>query len=163
LIRLARLRLQPAARHGADEEDAVLSAFDSFCRAAEQGRFPQLRDRDGLWQVLVTITLRKVSDQIVHERRQKRGGGAVLRQTDLDDSGSSLDAVMSREPTPQMAAEMAEQCDMLLRRLDDDELRAIALLKLEGYTDEEIADRLGCARSTVQRRLRLIRGLWEAE
>jgi RNA polymerase sigma factor (sigma-70 family) len=163
LIHLARLRLRPGRHQGADEEDAVLSAFDSFCRAAEQGKFPDLHDRDGLWQLLVAITLRKVSDQIVHERRQKRGGGAVLRETDLAGSGSSLEEIMSREPTPQMAAEMTEQCQRLLNLLDDDELRAIALAKLEGYTDYEVAERLGCARSTVQRRLKLIRSLWEAE
>ncbi len=163
LIALARLRLRPAVRQAADEEDAVLSAFDSFCRAAEQGRFPNLQDRDGLWQLLVAITLRKVSDQIVHEQRQKRGSGAVLRQTDLLGEGSSMDEILSREPTPEMAAEMTEQCQRLLNLLDDDELRAIALLKLEGFTDVEAAERLGCARSTIQRRLKLIRGLWESE
>lgn len=163
LIHLARLRLRPDRRQGADEEDAVLSAFDSFCRAAEQGRFPNLEDREGLWQLLVAITLRKVCDQIAHEQRQKRGAGAVMRESDLVAGGSSLEEVMSREPTPEMAAEMTEQCQHLLDLLDDDELRAIALAKLEGYTDLEVAERLGCARSTVQRRLKLIRSLWESE
>lgn len=163
LVGLARVRLRPATRQGADEEDVALSAFDSFCRAAEQGRFPQLRDRTGLWQLMVTITLRKVSDQVVHERRQKRGGGGVLREADLGGPDDPFEQALSREPTPQMAAEMTDQCQRLLGRLDDDELRAIALYKLDGYTDQEIADKLGCARSTVARRLRLIRDLWQAD
>jgi RNA polymerase sigma factor (sigma-70 family) len=163
LIDLARQRLGQKARHGSDEEDVVLSAFDSFCRATEAGRFPQLEDRDGLWQLLVTITLRKVHDQVQHAQRQKRGGGAVLREADLAGSQPSLDQIMSVEPSPELAAEMAEQCQRLLGLLDDDELRSIALLKMEGYTNHEIADQLGCARRTVQRRINLIKNQWEAE
>ena len=48
LVALARKNLQSAPRRVADEEDAALSAFDSFCRRAEQGQFPDLKDRDGL-------------------------------------------------------------------------------------------------------------------
>jgi len=55
----------------------ALSAFDSFCRAITQGRYPQLSDRDDLWQQLVLITARKAIDLVHHERRLKRGGGTV--------------------------------------------------------------------------------------
>ena len=163
LIRLARFRLQPNLRHATDEEDVALSAFDSFCRAAEQARFPQLQDRDGLWQLLVTITLRKIYDQLEYEQAQKRGGGRVLREADVGGAAVNLEAIMSQEPSPEMAAELSEQCQRLLGQLEGDQLRAIALLRMEGYTDHEIAARLGCARSTVQRRLRLIRQQWETE
>src|SRR6516165_1689248 len=90
LIGLARARLRAAPRLAADEEDAVLSAFDSFCRGAEQGRFPQLEGRDQLWQLLVTITLRKVYDQVQQEQRHKRGKGTVLRESDLARSGEDF-------------------------------------------------------------------------
>jgi DNA-directed RNA polymerase specialized sigma24 family protein len=166
LIGLARARLRTAPRRAADEEDAVLSAFDSFCRGAEQGRFPQVQDRGDLWNLLVTITIRKVSDQVQHERRQKRGGGAVLGEADLA-QGSGADRafedIIGSEPTPQLAAEMAEQCHRLLELLQDEDLRSIALLKMEGYTNDEIAARLDCVRSTVQRKLNLIRSRWEQE
>ena len=56
LVRLARRRLRGRSRRAADEEDVALSAFDSFCRGAEQGRFPRLTDRDNLWRLLVVIT-----------------------------------------------------------------------------------------------------------
>src|SRR5438309_11105997 len=75
LVRLARARLRAAPRAVADEEDAALSAFDSFCRGAAQGRYPRLDDRDDLWRLLVVITERKAFDQARRERRQKRGGG----------------------------------------------------------------------------------------
>src|SRR6516162_5737990 len=59
LVGLARSKLRGAPRRVADEEDVALSAFDSFCRHAEQGRFPDLADRDGLWRLLVVMTSRK--------------------------------------------------------------------------------------------------------
>ncbi len=160
LIGLARARLKAAPRHVGDEEDAVLSAFDSFCRGAEQGRFPQLRDRGELWNLLVTITVRKVHDQVAHDRRQKRGGAGVLRESEL---AQGFEAIMSLEPTPQLALELAEQCQRLLDLLGEEDLRSIALLKMEGYTNQEIAARLGYARSTVQRKLNLIQTCWEQE
>jgi DNA-directed RNA polymerase specialized sigma24 family protein len=166
LIGLARARLRAAPRRAADEEDAVLSAFDSFCRGAEQGRFPQVQDRGDLWNLLVAITLRKVSDQVRHERRQKRGGGNVLCEADLarrSDVDWVFEEIISGEPTPQLAAEVTEQCHRLLALLPDEELRSIALLKMEGYTNDEIAARLDCVRSTVQRKLNLIRSRWEQE
>jgi len=165
LIGLARARLRAAPRRAADEEDAVLSAFDSFCRGAEQGRFPQVQDRGDLWNLLVAITVRKVSDQVQHERRQKRGGGAVLGEADLALGSDDLafEDIIGREPTPQLAAEVAEQCHRLFELLRDEDLRSIALLKMEGYTNDEIADRLDCVRSTVQRKLNLIRSRWEQE
>jgi DNA-directed RNA polymerase specialized sigma24 family protein len=166
LIALARVRLRAAPRRAADEEDAVLSAFDSFCRGAEQGRYPRLHDRGDLWNLLVAITVRKASDQVNRERRQKRGGGAVLSEADLaqrSDDNQAFDEIIGTEPTPQMAAEMAEQCHKLLETLPDVELRSIALWRMEGYTNAEIAGKLDCARSTIQRKLQLIQARWEQQ
>src|SRR5262245_51636439 len=61
LVRLARKKLQSdrRPRTAEDEEDAALSAFDSFCRGVDRGRFPRLTDRDDLWRLLVVLTLRK--------------------------------------------------------------------------------------------------------
>ena len=104
LIGLARGRLREAPRRAADEEDVVLSAFDSFCRGAEQGRFPQVQDRGDLWNLLVTITVRKASDQLQHERRQKRGGGAGIRRDRDHLHCENVEAWGGRAPrTPTMA------------------------------------------------------------
>ena len=73
LVGLARQRLCGARRRAADEEDVALSAFDSFYRAAEAGRFPQLADRDGLWRLLVTITARKAAHLVRDEGRGPGG------------------------------------------------------------------------------------------
>jgi DNA-directed RNA polymerase specialized sigma24 family protein len=169
LVRLARAKLQGRPCRAADEEDVALSAFASFCRGAAQGRFPQLRDRDNLWHLLIVLTARKASDLVQHERRQKRGGGRVHGEGSwpgTEPAGEEeplLAQVLGREPSPAFAAQAAEECRRLLERLDDPALRTLALWKLEGYTNEEIAAKLGCVPRTIERRLRVIRSLWEQE
>jgi DNA-directed RNA polymerase specialized sigma24 family protein len=157
LVGLARGKLQGAARAVADEEDVALSAFDTFCRNAEQGRFPNLNDRDGLWRLLMAITTRKAAHLLRDQRRLKRGGPAAAPDE------ADLEQVLSREPAPEFASQVAEECQRLLRLLGDKELEAVALWKMEGYTVEEIADKLGYAPRSIKRKLGLIRGLWEKE
>src|SRR5262249_33556065 len=144
LIGLARKKLQSTPRRVADEEDVALSAFDSFCRGAERGRFPRLDNRDDLWQLLIMITERKAYDLANHERRLKRGGGKVFAES-LPVEGDSMagDAsggpVADREPTPAFAAQAAEEFQRLLGLLGDATLQSVAVWKMEGYTTEEIA------------------------
>jgi DNA-directed RNA polymerase specialized sigma24 family protein len=165
MARLARQRLRDVPCRMADEEDVALSAFDSFCRGAEQGRFPQLTDRDSLWSHLFFYTLRKASHLILSECRQKRGGGQVRDEASLagPDGEPGLVQVLSREPTPELAALVTEECRHLLDRLPDAKLRSVAQWKLEGYTNDEIAAKLGCVRRSVERMLQLIRSLWQEE
>jgi DNA-directed RNA polymerase specialized sigma24 family protein len=169
LVRLAGARLHATGRVSAeaDEEDAVLSAFGSFCDGALRGRFPQLSDRDDLWRLLVVITARKLQAQARRQRRQRRGGGRLHNETDLgrghgETEAGGLDEIAGDGPTPEFAAEVAEESRRLLDALGDDGLRLVALSRMEGYTNDEIADRLGCARRTVARRLDLIRKTWIA-
>jgi DNA-directed RNA polymerase specialized sigma24 family protein len=166
LVRLARSRLRTAPRAAADEEDAALSAFDSLCRGVERGRFPQLDDRDDLWRVLVTITARKACDLIQLELRLKRGGGQVRTEADL--AATALDAgglgqAPANGPSPELAAMVVDECRRLFELLPDESFRRVAALKMEGYTDREIAEQLGCALSSVERRLRAVRRLWSTE
>lgn len=170
LVRLARAKLRMARRAAAeDEEDAALSAFNSFCAGVARGRFPRLADRDDLWRLLVVITARKAGAQLQREGRQKRGGGRVRGASDLPaagpggETGDVLATIMGPGPTPEFAAAAAEECRRLLDLLGDDELRKVALDRMEGYSNDEIAGRLGCARRTVARRIDLIRKTWEGE
>jgi DNA-directed RNA polymerase specialized sigma24 family protein len=158
LVVLARQRLRTAPRRLADEEDVALNAFDSFCRDAQGGRFPRLADRDDLWRLLVLLTAQKAQDLARHERRQKRGGLRAARGDDED-----LAQVLGKEPSPEFAAQVGEECQRLLALLSDGQLRSIALWKMEGHSNEEIAAKLGCTPRTVERRLAVIRSLWSQE
>jgi len=163
LVRLAYKKLRTSRRRGADEEDVALSAFQSFCEGVAAGRFPDLRDRDDLWKLLVTITSRKAVAQLRREHAQKRTaevGESVFASSDSSASGIGLEQVMSQEPTADFAAQVTEECERLLDMLGDDDLREVAQKKLEGYNNLEIADLLGCAPGTVQRRLARIRDKW---
>jgi RNA polymerase sigma factor (sigma-70 family) len=167
MLTFARKRLAGTCRRVADEEDLVLSAFDSLCRRAEKGQFPDLKDRESLWKLLTTIIARKATAQIRHNLCQKRGAGkvsgeAVLFQVDASHPAAGLDRIAGAEPTPEFAAEMAEQCSRLLGSLPDD-CRQIALYKLEGYSNDQIAEKLNVAPRTIERKLASIRSIWQRE
>jgi DNA-directed RNA polymerase specialized sigma24 family protein len=168
LVRRAQAKLRTTPRRAADEEDVALSAFDSFCAAVKQGRFPQLADRDDLWKILVTITDRKAADLAKYEGSRPGKGRRLLSEAALRGSGSFREgegfaAIAGSEPSPEFAASVAEECRRLLDSLDDDVLRRVALDRLAGYKDAEIAARLGCTRRTVMRKLTLIRKAWQSE
>ncbi len=149
LVQTARARLKP--RGYVDGEDVALSAFDSFCEAVKDGRFPRLEDRNDLWRLLIFITAQKISKLITYERAQIRGGG--LEPV----GGSAIATVIGNEPAPEFVVEVAEEFRLLLQSLREDSLRKIALWKMEGYTNEEIAARLDCSLKTVSNKLKLIR------
>jgi RNA polymerase sigma factor (sigma-70 family) len=168
LVRLAHAKLRAAPRRVADEDDVVQNAFASFVRRAQQGKFPRLQNRDELWALLIAITQRKAANQLRDQNRQKRGGGKVSGDSaclgaDKSTSRRGIDQVADAEPTPEFAALMTERFRELLHLLDDDELRRIALLKLENYTNQEIAVKIKRSEPTVERRLRLIRAIWKRE
>ncbi len=171
MVELARRKLSHVPRAVADEEDVALSAFKSFCLGAREGRFTQLLDRDNLWPLLMAITVHKSVDLIRGENRQKRGGTGQAAIENSPETVSRpvavpLSDIISRDPTPEFAAEMSDQLQRLLSRLDgtgDPDLQRIALLKLDGYTTGEIADRIGCVSRTVERKTQLIAKLWGRE
>jgi DNA-directed RNA polymerase specialized sigma24 family protein len=156
MVAVAGKKLAAAGR-GADDEDAAQSAFKSFCLGARAGRFPDLADRDNLWPLLIALTSHKCVDRIRRETRLKRGGptGPVAAELDL---------LTSREPTPDLVADVQERLAGLLDRLDrtgDPTLRRIAVWKLEGESTDDVARRLDVARRTVERKLRVIEQVWD--
>lgn len=165
LVTYARNKLRAMPRRSSDEEDVAVSAINSFFQAAQQQRFPQLNDREDLWRILLTITSRKAMHAIRDSQAQKRGAGTVRGESVFvnasDNGGHGID--VSAEPTEAFgnlfATELLEQLD----RLGDDRLREIAAKKLEGYSNADIAEQLGVAVRTIERKLGRIRACWEEQ
>ncbi|HEY4308891.1 MAG TPA: sigma-70 family RNA polymerase sigma factor [Pirellulales bacterium] len=160
LIRLAHKRLAGVTLRAVDEEDVVQSAFASFCGRIEKGHFPRLHDRDDLWRLLVVITARKAVSQIRREKAQKRGG--LTLSEPMNSEWPDLDAVVGNEPSPDFALQTAETIRDLLACLPLDSLRTLAQTKMEGLTNEEVARELRCSVRTVERRLQMIRDVWQS-
>lgn len=70
---------------------------------------------------------------------------------------------VSAEPTPEFVVMIAEETASKLASLPDATLRQVAVLRMEGHTNQEIAKRIGCVSRTVERKLEVIRTLWGAE
>ncbi len=162
IVRFAAQKLRGRRSRAVDEEDVALSAMHSALRRIEAGEYPRLSDRNDLWRLLIVITAHKSLHLVRDEGRQKRGGRrAGLTDSDASDGEeAAVDQILSREPTPQFAAEMAEQCDRLLDSLPDDNLRRLAIWKMEGHSNAEIASQMQSTARTVERKLRLIRSMW---
>ncbi len=163
LVRRCHALLQSRVRTGGDAEDVALSAFASFLAAVGHGRFPRLDDREDLWQVLLLLTARKARKLRLRESARKRGGGNVAAFSELasDDSGQPSPDFLGDEPDPAEAVALAESCAVLLGQLAKEDLRKIALWRLEGYSNAEIARRLGRHEGTIERKLQMIREIWE--
>lgn len=155
LVKLIENKFDNAPAGALDPEGAALSAMYSFFQAAP--RFPDLHDRDNLWRLLVVLTRRKANDQVKGENTQRRGGGKYHQATDAD-----LAEMISEEPTPEFAVQVEENYQHLLAKLTP-ELQEIALWKMEGYTNEEIAKKLNRVLRAVERHLAKIRALWAQE
>ncbi|QDS98772.1 ECF-type sigma factor [Adhaeretor mobilis] len=162
LVRSVRGRLMGQNRAVSDEEDIVLSVFDSFYDAAENGRFPDLSDRDDLWKLLMRMAARKVVDKRRRDLRQRRGGDVKLHSLDhAGDEGVVHDGrvieAIGDDPSPEMVLMMQESVEQVFSLLGVGQLRDLAGAKLEGYSNAELAQRFECSERTIERRLHLIR------
>jgi len=163
LMSFARSRLKAETRRVYDEEDAALSAFRSLCRGIEAQRFPEISDRDNLWALLVVIASRKIINRNRYDAQQRRSGDRTINDSVLQNASefcSPLHNVPAREPTPELAAEVADLSQYLLQLLPETDLQRLVLLKLEGHTNEEAAELMSVTRRTVQRKLERIRRHW---
>lgn len=152
LMRQARRRMSTLPTSTYDEEDAAISTFRVLCEKLQAGAYPDLADRDELWQLLLTILIRKINRRAAYENADKRQQ-PILLTSDHSDELADLD-------WQTLTTESAEECRQLLASLDDPHLEQVAVWKLEGFTNDEIAIKLNRTRRTVQRMLGLIRHTW---
>ncbi len=167
LLRLAQSRFPGAITAAADEEDLVQSVFQTLWTGASAGRWDTVKDRDELWWLLLAITRRKAINRQAYNTRLKRGAGVEpIHQAETlcgDSSPTPLDRVADERPPPELILMLEEEQQRLLGCLRDDVLRSIAVMKLEGDSHEQIAQKLDVTPRTVIRKLNLIREAWSKE
>jgi DNA-directed RNA polymerase specialized sigma24 family protein len=160
MVRVAEARLRGAPYPGDGAEDVAVAAFLRFCADVQRpGRFPDLANRDNLQRLLFRFTVCEAADFRARETRRHK----VLRgESALGEAG--FGPYEGREPAPEGQAQLAS----LLAKLPEEnlQLRSIALLRLEGLRNDEIAAACNLSRATVERRFDMIRGYlradWEA-
>ncbi len=165
VVQLARQRLGSASKRVSDEEDVAVAVMKDLYFASSSGRLPDLNDRQSLWRLLLKMIQDAAVTQIRENTRQKRGGGKVRGNSAFDipnveSKASSFDTLVGRSPTPDLVVQLKEQVSTWLEALPDEQHRQIAMLKLEGWHNEEIAERVGISLRTVERRLQSIRECW---
>jgi DNA-directed RNA polymerase specialized sigma24 family protein len=166
LLRQARSDLARFPRRSFDEEDVALSVFDTLQRGARAGRFENLKNRSNLWALLVALTRQKVVDRMRREGRKKRGGGRVRGDSVFavrTEQGNGLDGIAGDEPAPEFFICLDDEYRRLTALLRDDGVRRVASLRLEGFSNEEIAEQIGISLRAVQRKVRLIEDRWTQE
>lgn len=162
LTQLAHDRMSRAARQAHDKEDVALSAFNHFFSDARAGRFPKLIDRHDLWQILTVLTVRKIIDVRRADSATKRGGHRVRGKSEPDEARSKqmLDELPSLEPGPEFIVDLVDEARFVLDRLEPG-LRQVAVLKMRGLTNAEIADNVNLTCRSVERKLERIRRQWQ--
>jgi RNA polymerase sigma-70 factor (ECF subfamily) len=160
LVALARTQLSAKLANRVDPEDVVQSVYRSFFADSREGRYAVERGGD-LWQLLVTMTLHKLTNQAKRLGTQKR---AVSREQQYgsEDSLFGLGAPMARPPSPGEAVALADLLEQVLRDLGPPQ-RRIVELRLQGYNLDEIADAIPCSLSSVRRVLEGIKKHLEQE
>lgn len=162
LIELADRVLGDTPRGVADEEDVAVEALRHLIESARKGAFPQLHDRNDLWQVLVMLTTRKAIEQRRRETAEKRGGGGLLDEQHLDGvANQSIQEILAdHEPTPEFTLQFREELAKRMDRLEDPLFQKIVFDKLSAFTNREIAQRHKISLRAVERKLQIIRRRW---
>jgi RNA polymerase sigma-70 factor, ECF subfamily len=155
LERLADRRLVGGLRRRVGAEDVVQSVCRTFLRRMSAGEF-QLPDSESLWRLLCAITLSKISKQARWHQRQKRNVDQEISLEALELLAEGMEYQFEAPgPLPDEAAAFADQFQQLIESLDGEEGRIIDL-KLQQYTNEEAAARIGCSERTVRRLLKRV-------
>lgn len=153
VVRHARARMSEIQARVYDEEDAAVSALHSLFHGIQNQQFPELHDRDNLWRLLIIITNRKLT-------AQKRRESARISADPFSEAILNVQHICSTEPTPEMVAELMDEMEQRLELLGDEKLRRIAVMRMEGLSTAEIADRINSTSRTIRRKLERIRDIW---
>lgn len=164
---VVRRRLDARVLRRVGLDDVLQSLFAGYC-AAGPGPDGPPPDRAVLWRQLVCFTMRKVASTAKHHHAQRRD---VRRERPLRDFAADAagpdqswiepkDFRAVRRPAlrPDDVVVARDEFERLLALLPAD-LQRVFALKLEDYTNAEIAAQIDRGERTVELKMRAIRGL----
>jgi len=157
----ARRRLHKINQNLHDEEDVANFVLEAVFRNIAQGRYPDLQDRDDLWFLMLAITQRRISSILKRDRRQKAQPSSLTSLTELLEiyEGELSDLAVDSDPE-QIAIEIGDCWQELMRILPNDEFRKIARLKLDFYSNRQISSMLKLTSKYIDRKVVEIQRLW---
>ena len=147
---LVRAKLGAHLAAVAEPEDIVQSVFKSVFRGMQSGSY-DAPPGDTLWNLLAVIAVRKLTNRANHHSAQRRD---TRRNVSLD-QGSGSAAAASDEPSVEFLELCIRESLEKLRPLH----REILTLRIEGHSVEEIREKTGRSRRTVERSLQQSRVL----
>jgi len=159
LLALARRVLGTSQQRTYDAEDIVQEVFGTYFSAVEAGRYSGVANWVELWRLLAEITRNRVTDYLRGEARAKRAGRRQCGEFVASSKASNPDGLDELPDDAGHGWEFDLECAEFLHSLEP-ELREVVQLRLAGFTNKEIAARLGRVEKTVERKLGMIHLRW---
>jgi RNA polymerase sigma-70 factor, ECF subfamily len=158
LQRLANHQVSSELASRVDPEDIVQSVFRTFFRRAADGQY-NIADKEDLWKLLLVMSLNKIrSSGTFHNaaKRSSRNTKSLINEND-----SRMDH--PNEETPFQILKMT--VEEIVRELPEEQ-HEIIFLRIQGFDIDEIAERSGRAKRSIERilqgfRKRLLKELGE--
>jgi DNA-directed RNA polymerase specialized sigma24 family protein len=163
---LVRRHLDNRIRRREDEQDVLQSMYASFCAGQLEGNCTP-SSREELWKLLVRITMCKVVNTAHRHMAARRDVRRERPEPKAHKAGDSLfprwmlEYVDRAQPSPEEKLIVLEEIKRLLQALPE-ELRSIVIWKLEGFTNADIASKMGRTVRSVELKMQLIRKRLEA-
>jgi len=162
LQHLAKMHYPFALNAVFDEHDLAQSVFMALWQNAEAGRLDGVRDRQELWWMLLEMTRRRAISRAKYNQAAKRTSSPQA-QPNPDKYDPLPELSDPKQLSPEVLSILHEEHDRIMRLLPDDRSRTIAQLHLEGFSNDEIAEKVELSSRTIIRKLRLIRDQWSIE
>ena len=165
LLRVIETKLHGMPKRYVDQDDIAQNAMHSLFKGLQGQRFSDVSNCDELWRLLVTITVRKISAQRRRSLAAKRGGGKVRGESVFvnDANAYGINQILDTNSMSESAEKILQTYQEMLPRITDEASVQTLLLRMEGYSNAEIADRLKCSISRVEQRMAKIRRNWMSE
>lgn len=171
LRKLSQERIRRGKPIYEDGEDIAIQVLTSVCRKVEQGKYPDLQNREDLWYLMIFIAHRMVIDR----RRSRKNlslqtsweEAFVVKENTMQGALETIDNDMdsfSNEDADSdfQLLEIIDCWQEMIRQIKDPVAKQVARLKLEGYSNREIAAKLDIVPRTVERKSELIEQRWSA-